>query len=154
MEMPKVTDEHRKLYALTGDWEGVETIADSPWGPGGTATGKLHVRTDLDGFFVLQDYIQEKARKVTFSGHGVFGYDAPSGEYTWYWVDSTGFVPDAPARGKFNGDTLLLEKVSPRASARYTHRLEGKATYHFSIENSFDQGQSWQTFLTAIYKRR
>jgi len=154
MEMPKVTDQHRKLYALTGDWEGTETIAESPWGPAGTAIGKLHIRTDLNGFFVLQDYIQEKERKVTFSGHGIFGYDLEAGNYTWYWVDAMGFVPDAPARGKFEGDTLKLEKVTPRGSARYGHRLEGKNAYHFTIENSFDQGKSWQTFLTAAYRRK
>jgi uncharacterized protein DUF1579 len=154
MEMPKVTDLHRKLYALTGDWEGTETMAESPWGPAGTAIGKLHIRTDMNGFFVLQDYIQEKERKVTFSGHGIFGYDLEAGNYTWYWVDSMGFVPDSPARGKFEGDTLKLEKVTPRGSARYAHRLEGKNSYHFTIENSFDQGKSWQTFLTAAYRRK
>jgi hypothetical protein len=155
MEMPKVTDHHKKLYALIGDWEGPETLTESPWAPGGTATGKLHVRSDMDGFFVLQDYIQERARKVTFSGHGIFGYDAAAAEYTWYWVDSTGFVPDAPARGKFEGDTLLLQKVTPRGTARHTLRLEpGGKVYHFQIEHSFDQQQSWQTFLTASYKRR
>jgi hypothetical protein len=154
MDMPKVTDQHRKLYALTGDWEGTETMAESPWGPAGTAIGKLHIRSDLNGFFVLQDYIQEKERKVTFSGHGIFGYDLEAGNYTWYWVDSMGFVPDAPARGKFEGDTLKLEKSTPRGSARYAHRLEGKNSYHFTIENSFDQGKSWQTFLTAAYRRK
>jgi hypothetical protein len=154
MEMPKVTDQHRKLYALTGDWEGTETMAESPWGPAGTAIGKLHIRTDLNGFFVLQDYIQEKDRKVTFSGHGIFGYDLEAGNYTWYWVDAMGFVPDAPARGKFEGDTLKLEKATPRGSARYAHRLEGKNSYQFTIENSFDQGKSWQTFLSAAYRRK
>lgn len=155
MEMPKLTDHHKKLYALIGDWEGTETIADTHWAPGGTAIGKLHVRSDMDGFFVLQDYIQEKARKVTFSGHGIFGYDAVAGDYTWYWVDSTGFVPAGPARGKFEGDTLLLQTVSPNSASRYTHRLEpGGKVYHLQIENSFDQQKSWQTFLSAVYERR
>ena len=52
------------------------------------------------------------------------------------------------------GDTLKLEKVTPRGSARYGHRLEGKNSYHFTIENSLDQGKSWQTFLTAAYRRK
>lgn len=155
MDMPKLTDQHRKLYALIGDWEGTETIAESPMGPAGTAIGKLHVRSDLDGFFVLQDYIQEKARKVTFSGHGVFGYDAEAGDYTWYWVDSTGIVPAAPARGKFEGDTLQLHQVTARGASRYTHRVEpGGKVYHLQIESSFDQQKSWVTFLSAVYKRR
>ena len=109
---------------------------------------------DLNGFFVVQDYVQEKAGRVSFSGHGIFGYDSAAQNYTWYWVDAMGFVPDAPARGQFEGDTLKLEKVTPRGAARYTHRLEGKTSYHFSIENSFDQCQTWQTFLTSVYRRR
>jgi hypothetical protein len=154
MEMPKVTDQHRKLYILAGDWEGTETLAESPWGPAGTAVGKMHIRSDLNGFFVLQDYVQEKASRVTFSGHGIFGFDAQAGDYAWYWVDSMGFVPNAPARGRFSDDTLVLESATPRGSARYTHRFEKGGAYHFQIENSFDQGKSWQTFMTAVYRRK
>jgi hypothetical protein len=154
MDMPKVSDQHRKLYALVGDWEGIETISASPWGAAGTATGKLHVRIDLNGFFVLQDYVQEKAGRVSFTGHGIFGYDVEAANYTWHWFDSVGFVPDAPARGQFNDGVLLLERTSPRASARYTHRFEKDGTYHFQIENSFDQTKSWQTFMTGVFHRR
>jgi hypothetical protein len=154
MEMPKVTDQHRKLYAFAGDWEGRETLYASQWGPGGVTTGKLHVRIDLNGFFVLQDYVQEKAGRVSFSGHGIFGYDSAAKNYTWYWVDSTGFVPDGPARGQFQADLLVLEKVTPRGAARYTHRFESDGVYQFQIESSFDAGQSWQTFMTAVYQRR
>jgi hypothetical protein len=154
MEMPKVSDQHRKLYALVGDWEGIETMAASPWGPAGTATGKLHVRIDLNGFFVLQDYVQEKAGRVSFTGHGIFGYDTEAANYTWHWFDSMGFVPDAPARGQFKDGVLQLERVSARGSARYTHRFEPDGTYHFQIENSFDQAKTWQTFMTGLFHRR
>jgi hypothetical protein len=154
MEMPKVTDQHRKLYAFAGDWEGRETLSASQWGPSGVTTGKLHARIDLNGFFVVQDYVQEKAGRVSFSGHGIFGYDSAAQNYTWYWVDSTGFVPDGPARGQFQADVLVLEKVTPRGAARYTYRFESDGVYQFQIENSFDARQSWQTFMTAVYQRR
>ncbi len=60
MDMPKPTKEHQKLSELAGTWEGEETLAPSPWGPGGKARGKMTHRMDLDGFFLVQDYIEEK----------------------------------------------------------------------------------------------
>src|SRR5215831_3482400 len=98
-EMPKPTDEHLRLQKLVGEWEGTETLSPSPWGPGGKATGRSSIRSDLDGFFVIQDYVEEKDGRVVFRGHGVFGWDAGDKKYIWYWVDSMGSVPAAPSRG-------------------------------------------------------
>jgi hypothetical protein len=55
MEMPKPTEEHRRLHAFLGEWEGEEKLSPSPWGPGATALGRSTCRLDLDGFFVIQD---------------------------------------------------------------------------------------------------
>src|SRR5262245_58446522 len=113
MEMPKPSAAHQRLHVLVGEWSGEETLSPSPWGPGGTATGRSTCRLDLDGFFVVQDYVEEKDGQVSYRGHGVFGYDAQSGEYAWYWVDSMGFVPAAPSRGSWEGDTLTFTSSSP-----------------------------------------
>jgi hypothetical protein len=154
MEMPKLTDAHRALQALAGDWTGTETMPPSPWGPGGVATGKNTIRLDLDGFFAIQDYVQEQDGRVTFKGHGMFGWDGERQAYAWYWADSMGFVPDGPAYGQWNGDTLRLSRSTPRGQARYVFRFEGPHTYHFTIENSFDGGTTWKAFMTATYQRR
>jgi hypothetical protein len=154
MEMPKPTDEHRKLHALVGEWEGAETLSPSPWGPGGAALGKMNMRMDADGFFLLQDYVEEKDGRVVFRGHGVFGYDAESKTYAWFWFDSMGLVPEGPSRGTWQGDTLLLERRTERGSARYTHRLEGDGSYFFSIENSFDGEKTWNRLMSGTYRRK
>jgi hypothetical protein len=83
MEMPKPTEEHRKLHVLAGDWVGDEKLSPSPWGPGGPAVGRYRGRVDMDGFFVVQDYVEEKDGRTVFRGHGVFGYDAQAKEYIW-----------------------------------------------------------------------
>jgi hypothetical protein len=114
----------------------------------------MKMRLDLDGFFVVQDYVEEKDGRVAFRGHGVFGYDAQAGTYAWYWVDSMGFVPDAPARGQWQGDTLLLEKTTPRGRARYLHRISPEGSYEFSIESSFDGGATWLKFMSGTYRRK
>ena len=93
--MPKPQAEHEKLEQLVGSWEGEENLSPSPWGPGGKAIGRYTMRRDVDGFFLIQDYVEEKDGRIVFRGHGVIGFDTHSREYTWYWVDSMG-SPGAP----------------------------------------------------------
>jgi hypothetical protein len=150
--MPKPTDEHRKLHAFAGEWEGEEKMSPTPWGPGGAATGRYRSRVDMDGFFVVQDYEQIKDGRVTYRGHGIFGIDG--GAVAWYWVDSIGQMPQAPARGAWAGDTLTLESSSPQGKSRYVLRLEGAGTLHFRIESSFDGGATFSPFMEGTYRRK
>ena len=53
-----------KLTALAGSWSGPEKLYPSPWGPGGQATGRMNARLSVDGFFLLQDYEEEKDGSV------------------------------------------------------------------------------------------
>lgn len=154
MEMRKPTEEHRRLYILAGEWVGEEKLSPSPWGPGGNATGRSSYRVEVDGFYVIQDYVEEKDGQVVFRGHGIFGFDAQAGEYCWYWVDSMGFVPAGPSRGQWEGDTLTFRSISPQGQGRYVYRFEGKQTYHFRIENSFDGGKTFATFMEGTYRKR
>ena len=151
--MPQPTEEHQKLHILAGDWEGDEETAPSPWGPGGPAKGRSNIRVAVDGFFLVQDYVEVKDGKTVFRGHGIFGWDAQQQTYTWYWCDSMGQVPSQPSRGRWQGDTLVFESSSQQAQGRYTYRFEGESTYHFKLENSFDGGQNWLTFMSGTYRK-
>jgi hypothetical protein len=82
MDMPKVGPSHQKLYVLAGEWQGTETMMPSPMGPGGTATGTMKARVDIDGFYVISDYAQQRDGAVTYRGHGVYGFDTTTNEYT------------------------------------------------------------------------
>src|SRR5689334_22163707 len=91
MEMPKPTDAHKKLNWLTGNWAGEEKMFPSPWDPkGGMAKARIHNRSAIDGFNVVQDYEQEHGGAVNFRGHGVFSYDANQKCYVLHWWDSMG----------------------------------------------------------------
>jgi hypothetical protein len=153
--MPKPNENHQKLQQLVGTWIGEETMNPSPWGPGGQATGRYECRIDIDGLFAIQDYVQEKAGKVTYRGHGIFGWDGEKKTFTWYWVDSLGTVPAAPSRGQWVGDTLQFEhEPVGELRGRYTYKFMGLDRYQFSIENSQDGGKTWFTFMVADYRRQ
>jgi hypothetical protein len=67
MEMPKPTAAHKQLELLAGDWVGEEIMHPSPWATGGgTATARVRNRVGLDGFAVIQDYVQERGGEPTF----------------------------------------------------------------------------------------
>src|SRR4051794_23455005 len=146
--MPQVNDNHRKLHRFAGQFTGTERMNPGPFGPGGDATGRYDGKVAMDGFFVVQDYAQEKDGKVTYQGHGIFGWDEQAQSVAWYWVDSMGFAPPSPARGKWHGDKLVLEhEPMGDRRGRYTFEFTGPDTYRFSIENSQDGGKSYQTFM-------
>lgn len=151
--MPVVSEEHRRLHVLAGTWLGDEAMAPSPWGEGGPAVGRYTGRVECGGFFVAQDYVQERGGQETFRGHGVFGYDAEAKRYAWYWVDSMGQVPREPSWGTWSGDTLQFTSTSPHGMGRYTYEFEGDDRYKFTLENSFDGGKTWQVFMTGAYHR-
>jgi hypothetical protein len=152
MEMPKPDAHHEKLHALLGTWIGEEKLSPSPWGPGGAATARVTARLDLEGFFVISDYVEEKEGRTVYRGHGVYGWNEREKEYVWYWFDSMGTPPPQPARGTFQGNTLLFEQHAGGFHARYTYVFPEPGRYRFKIENSRD-GVSWQTFMEGDYRR-
>ena len=150
--MPQPSDEHRKLHALSGSWAGDETLSPSQWGPGGPARGQMTFTPVCDGFFVAQEYAEEKDGKTVFRGHGVFGWDAQKKDYTWYWVDSMGTPPAQASRGTWEDDTLVFHSEMGPARGRYTFRFENPDQMHFRIENAMD-GKTYQTFMEGRYRR-
>jgi len=153
MQMPTATEDHRKLHRLAGTWVGEEKLEPSPWGPGGAAVGRISARVALDGMFVVSDYVEEKEGKVSFRGHGVFGWDPASRTVTWYWFDTMGANPPEPARGTWDADTLVLRVTTAGAQGLYTYRFQGDDRYAFSIESSFDGGKTFVKFMEGVYRR-
>ena len=100
----------------------------------------------------MQDYEEEKDGQVVFHGHGVMGYEPREQSYLWYWFDSMGSAPNAPSRGKWEGDTLTFFSEAPGQRSRYTYRFEGANQYSFKIEGSRG-GSEWMPFMEASYSR-
>lgn len=153
MGMPTVQDQHRKLHVLAGKWRGEEKIHPSPWdAKGGTALGKLEIRVDMDGFFVVSDYVQERGGQVSYRGHGVYGYDTQKGCYTLNWFDSMGSCQWEPARGAWEGNVLTFTQQNPMGHARYIYTFPDEKHHAFRIEHSQD-GKQWSTFMEGTYTR-
>jgi hypothetical protein len=152
--MPQITAAHKKLEALAGSWVGEETLYPSPWLPeGGTANAKVESRLDLDGFFLLTNYEEAREGRVTYRGHGVYGWDEGRQEYSMFWFDSMGGPgPSAPAWGTWNGDTLEFRHATPHGPTRYVYVFDRPNSYRFRIENSQD-GTNWKPFMEARYTR-
>lgn len=153
MSMPEPTEQHAKLSTRVGTWIGEETMHPSPWDPqGGTATGRIVSRLDIDGMFLISDYTQERDGVINFRGHGVYGFDPLTDRYTMYWFDSIGNDPGGPASGRWDGDTLMFERSSDRGRSRYVYEFEGPDAYRFRIEMSAD-GERWTTWMDSRWRR-
>src|SRR4051794_23685021 len=117
--MPELNALHRRLAALEGTWEGTEALTPSPWSPGGTARARLTFGVAAGGFALVQGYRSDTG----LTGHGVFSISGD--DVLLHWFDSIGYPCDAPARGTFEGDTLVLERTTPRGTNRTTFALAG-----------------------------
>ncbi len=151
MEMPKPGDAHARLHTLAGQWGGEETVHPAPWEPaGGSATAFINNRIVLNGFAVVQEYEQYRDGKPTFSGHGLFWWDAAASEYVMTWFDSMMGVP-ANFRGTFDGDVLRLLNTMPQGGfARCSFDCGMPGEYVFLMEISPD-GETWTPAMEGAY---
>lgn len=152
MDMPQLTDAHRQLHRLVGNWEGSETLSPSPWDPaGGPAIGRSWNRVILDGFAVVHDYEQTRNGEVSFRGHGVFTWNPREQQYYLHWFDSMGTTVNT-YRGRMEGDVLAVEAVDPEMKSRAFFDLARPDGYTFRMDVSPD-GAQWTTFMEGRYAR-
>src|SRR3979411_3532030 len=118
---PMPLEEHRKLAAFAGEWNGEEVWYPSLWNAGGPATSRVIARIDLNGFYLIQDTRQMRDGKESFATHGVFTYDREDRLYKLFWHDSLGYYPPSPASGGWSNKTLILVRGSLRGNARHVY---------------------------------
>ncbi len=153
MEFSQPADEHKRLEKLIGNWAGPETMSPSPWDPeGGTAEGRITNKGVCAGFGVVQDYEQIRDGAVSFSGHGIFTWEASQKRYMMHWWDSMGFPPNVFS-GDFEGDVLIMQCEGPEGHHRVSVDLSKDNAYEFKMEVSSD-GAKWDTFLVGSYVRQ
>lgn len=152
MDMPKPGPAHEKLKPLAGQWSGEEEIFPSPMDPaGGPAHARIENTIALDGFVLVQDYVQERSGRVNFAGHAVISWDAANDVYVMDWWDTWGQAR-SEYRGKMKGSTLELESATPMGRARATFDLSKPDVYVFTMDISLD-GTNWATFMRGSYRR-
>ena len=90
---------------------------------------------------------------VSFGSHNVFGFDQQNKVVTMHQFDSMGFVPALPATGAWNGAELVLERSSPRGSARVTYVFDGADAYRMRLHFKPAGGDRWQDMVSGVYRR-
>jgi uncharacterized protein DUF1579 len=150
MERPKLTAEHRRLEALAGSWHGRETIAGAPHTNETAADGTFDSRVDLDGFFLITDYVERAGGKTLLRGHGVIGWDPGQKTYTLHWFDVYGSPPASPSLGRWDGDTLTFENGAPPVGRTIFELADDELV--FRIEMNPDQ-QGWKKVIEGRYRR-
>jgi len=145
--------ELERLGAMVGSWIGDELMHPSAWSPESRkAEAKVETRYACDGQVVVVDYRQERDGEVTYRGHGVFGYHAPTGRYLQHWSDSMSGIATEATPGTWDGETLTFLGKGPMGQVRYAYRFPGPDAYEFAMAMSAD-GETWQPLVDAKYRR-
>jgi hypothetical protein len=150
---PQLWPAHQRLQALLGTWEGEERVGASQWTAAGTATSEVVAEAEFGGLFVTQRYRQMRNGKVGFQSHNVLGVDPSDGTTKLWQFDSMGFVPPAPASGTWDGDTLTLERSSPRGAARTRYTFENPDCYRMTLQFRPADSDTWQDMVEGTYRR-
>lgn len=146
MENPEPVREHRALEKLAGHYSGPERMHPSYFNAEERkARAVTDARVTLDGFAVVQDYVQELEDGTRFAGHGVFRYDMPSDTYEMHWFDSTG-GPQRIFRGGFADNMLVMTARVGDGWQRLSYDFNLDGGYRFRLETSED-GNQWNVAL-------
>jgi hypothetical protein len=149
MDMPKAGPAQEKLKAFVGEWRGQERMHPTPWMPaGGMRDAKVSNRLALDGFVVIQDYVQLDGGKPTFQGHAVILKNPHADNYQMHWFDV--FAPSL-FKGSFDGKTGVFTSESPMGYTRATFEFSDRS-YKFKMEGSQD-GKTWSPMMDGDYQK-
>ena len=152
MEQPHPGTAHEALEMLVGHWLGTTELAASAWGPARTAKAEVTFTRAAGGLAVVQTYRHTEADGSHFEGHGVFTVDPDHDETLWYFVDSMGKPPEAPARGAWHDRVLTVERHSDRGTARHTFRVDDGVLIH-TAELRLGEAHDYSPFMTSVCRR-
>ncbi|RWM01875.1 MAG: DUF1579 domain-containing protein [Mesorhizobium sp.] len=145
--------DHQRLQALVGAWRGEEDVAATQWTDAGMAEAEVLAEAEFGGLFVVQRYRQRREGTISFGSHNVFGFDQQNSVVTMHQFDSMGLVPAGPATGTCNGNEMVLERSSPRGSARVTYSFDGTDTYRMKLQFKPAGSDAWQDMVSGVYRR-
>ena len=119
---PTPNTERARLKFLAGSYTTETKIPASPMAPkGATGKGTSVMSWTLDSMFLL---IEEQSMNSLFGqykGHGLLGYDAPTGQFVLSMFNNFGDHPFY--KGNFVGDTLILITKVPMPGRPFDQKL-------------------------------
>jgi hypothetical protein len=141
-----------QFASLEGQWMGLETIHPSPWSGGGSAEGKWQIRCDGSGLHLILDYLEQRADGTAFNAHSVIAIDPETGDWLLFIFDSFGFPPLQPARGRWYGDRLVLEKATPRGVGRTIFEI-GPDEFRYAVASRSHDATAFTPVMDGVYRR-
>lgn len=140
------------LEAFLGRWAGTTQWPATPWGPARAAASEVTFSRAAAGLAVTHGYRHTEADGTAYEGHGVFTADPVHPDTLCYQVNSMGLPPEPPARARWQGGALTLERRSERGTARHTFRVEGGVLTHTA---GFRLGRAGEfiPFMTTVCRR-
>ena len=148
-------DGKNPLHQLAGSWSGEETIATTPWGPGGSAKTTIDGKIEVGGRALSQRIRSRRHDGKVFEALSVLALGSGHGDLLFYWFDMQGFVPDVPGSGHWNDahhKVLELIRMSPRGKTRHTFRVVSPRIMGLTLESTMD-GTSWIRVMEGEYHR-
>lgn len=150
MEMPRPGPAQERLHIFIGEWRGKETMHPTQWMPeGGVRDAVVSNKLGLDGFAVIQDYVQYDGDTPTFVGHAVIMKHPHADSYQMYWFDS--FSPSV-FDGDWDGARGSFIQDGPMGKARASYDFSEPNAYTFRMEMSQD-GQTWSPMMDGEYRK-
>ena len=144
---PKAGPGHQRLRRFIGAWTGSETHHDGD----PASVGHIRFQPDIDGLLLRQEYSQEVDGDIVFRGFGALAIDPANGDVLWWWFDANDMPPLAPARGRWDDDSLVFERETPEVSLRHRYAFSGDDRFRFSVEVKRPDEASFRAFLDADY---
>jgi len=148
---PQITSHHRSLEKLVGQWEGRETLRQSPDAEPIPTTGRLDIRPTLQGTFYLLDWVQQSKGATLMEGLGVIGWDAKAKEHTLHWFDTFGTPPRGLNTGVWDGPRLTFVTKAETYEGRTSFVVGSDTELAFTVEMKING--SWLTVIDGHYKR-
>lgn len=142
-------DDVRRL--LEGRFHGVDRVAASAWSEPETARVTAVGDVELGGALLIQRLTETRAGG-TFEAVHAFMVDRESGDVLLYGFDTFGYPPEPAARGRFEGDRLVLLRATERGQSR-TVFAPTPAGFDWSKEFRPAADAPWQPVVAGTLTR-
>ena len=139
---PCTAPEHRQFDFWLGEWDVVE---------GGKVAGTNAITSTLGGCVLHEHWSGEGG----LNGESFNLYDAPSGQWRQFWVDSSGSHLDLVG-GLVDGK-MVLSATTPRGDKVVHNRITWTPNADKSVRQLWEvsrDGQTWKVVFDGLYKPR
>lgn len=152
---PKPTPEHKAMEVWIGTWAGSGEMKPGPMGNGGPMSWTEECSWFGGAGFNVVCKSKGTGPEGPQQGIGIMGYDPAKKVYTYYGVDTTGWM--GASDGTRSGDTWTFTSMDAMGGktyhGRYSSTLTSPTHATFKYEISED-GETWTTVMDGTSEKK